>query len=158
MKKFSPERLRLLFKRSTYKNVFRRCNLFRSSIYGRVILIIAGSLLVLFVLFNIVSRTVYTDLFDVTITQTGDRVSSIVEGALYYSMLENDKTMLQRELDIISNMKGINEVNMYNEFNQLAYTSLSGELENPGDPNCTSCHNSFSEMFADTDKEYRIVD
>ena len=131
---------------------------FRSSIYGRVVLIIAGSLFVLFILFNIVFRTIYLDLFDTTIRQTGDHVSSIAEGALYQSMLENDKAMLQRELDIISNMKGISEVNMYNEFDQLAYSSVSAESSNHRNPNCNDCHGDLSSMFSYREKEYRIIE
>ncbi|MCF8225140.1 MAG: HAMP domain-containing protein [Bacteroidales bacterium] len=156
--KLFKRRLNLFFRRSAEKKVYKSYIRFRSSIYGRVVFIIVGSLFVLFILFNIVFRTIYTDLFETTIKQTGDRVSSIVEGSLYYSMLENDKTMLQRELDIISNMTGINEVNMYNEYNQLAYSSLSAELDNRGDPNCTACHADFSSIFSYLENEYRIMD
>lgn len=131
---------------------------FRSSIYGRVVFIIAGSLFVLFILFNVVFRAIYLDLFDTTIRQTGDQVSSIAEGALYYSMLENDKAMLQRELDIISTMSGINEVNMYNEYDQLAYTSLSADFRDNRNPNCSECHTDLSSMFSYMEKDYRIVD
>lgn len=131
---------------------------FRSSIYGRVVFIIAGSLFVLFILFNIVFRTIYFDLFDATIHQTGDQVSSVAEGALYYSMLENNKAMLQRELDIISTMAGIDEVNMYNEYNQLAYSSLSIEYADERNPNCTECHADLASMFSFDKKEYRILE
>ena len=138
--------------------VVRNYGRFRSSIYGRVVLIIAGSLFVLFILFNIVFRTIYLDLFDTTIRQTGNQVSSVAEGALYYSMLENDKAMLQRELDIISNMKGISEVNLYNEYDQLAYSSVSAESSNHRNPNCNDCHGDLSTMFSYREKEYRIIE
>ncbi len=131
---------------------------FRSSIYGRVVFIIAGSLFVLFILFNIVFRKIYIDLFDTTIRQTGDQVSSIAEGAIYYSMLENDKAMLQRELDIISTMSGINEVNMYNEHDQLAYSSMSADYGDNRNPNCKDCHTDISSMFSYREKEYRILE
>lgn len=131
---------------------------FRSSIYGRVVLIIAGSLVVMLVLFNLVFRTMYNDLFDATMRQTGDHVSSMAEGALYYSMLENDKATLQRELDIISNMSGIDEVNMYNEHEQLAYTSISTQVKDGRNPNCTECHRDLAGMFASGEQNYRIIE
>ena len=151
-------RLVRFVRRYTGKRVIRNYVRFRSSIYGRVVFIIAGSLFVLFILFNIVFRTIYVDLFDTTIRQTGDQVSSIAEGALYYSMLENDKAMLQRELDIISTMSGIDEVNMYNEHNQLAYSSLSADFAENRNPNCNDCHADLSSMFSYKEKEYRIID
>jgi len=138
--------------------LFRNYIRFRSSIYGRVVFIIAGSLFVLFILFNVVFRTIYVDLFNTTIRQTGDQVSSIAEGALYYSMLENNKSMLQRELDIISTMSGINEVNMYDEHDQLAYSSLSTDYADHRNPNCNDCHSDLASMFSYNEKEYRILE
>ncbi len=146
------------FRRNADNKVLKKYIRFRSSIYGRVVLIIAGSLIILFVLFNIAFRTIYMDLFDTTIRQTGDQVSSIAEGALYYSMLENDKAMLQRELDIISTMSGINEVNLYDEHDQLAYTSLSTDFADIRNPNCNDCHANLSSMFSYLEKEYRILE
>ncbi len=139
------------------KRVIKNYVRFRSSIYGRVVVIIGGSLFILFILFNLVFRTIYVDLFDTTIHQTGDQVSSIAEGALYYSMLENDKAMLQRELDIISTMAGIDEVNMYDEYDQLAYSSLSADFADNRNPNCNDCHTDLSSMFSYKEKEYRIL-
>jgi two-component system NtrC family sensor kinase len=146
------------FNKNRDKKLIRNYMRFRSSIYGRVVFIIAGSLFVLFILFNIVFRTIYLDLFDTTIRQTGDQVSSIAEGALYYSMLENDKAMLQRELDVISTMSGINEVNMYNEHDQLAYSSMSADFADIRNPNCSECHGNLSDMFSYMEKDYRIIE
>lgn len=129
----------------------------RSSIYGRVVFIITGSLIVLFILFNIAFRSVYSNFFNNTVRQNGNNISSIVEGALYYSMLENDKAMLQRTLDIISTMSGIDEVNMYDHNDSLAYTSVSTELEFKTNPNCKECHVDLASMFDAEDKSYRIV-
>jgi two-component system NtrC family sensor kinase len=130
---------------------------FRSSIYGRVVFIIAGSLIITFVLFNIVFRSIYMDFFNRTIGQNGDHISSIVEGALYYSMLENDKATLQRTLDLISNMSGIDEVNMYNDQDILAYTSVDTEMDSRGNPNCIGCHSDLAGLFPRQDRDYVIV-
>ncbi len=135
----------------------RRFVRFRSSIYGRVVLISAGSLIVLFVLFNLVFRSVYVEFFNRTIRQNGDNISSIVEGALYFSMLENDRGMLQRTLDVISTMSDIDEVNMYDDSDYLAYSTVSTELENRGNPNCNECHADLGSMFSHTDKAYRVI-
>jgi two-component system NtrC family sensor kinase len=55
-------------------------------------------------------------------------------------MLENERTSLQNTLDIINRMSGIDDVNMYdNEYN-LAYSSISGDDGRHSDPNCKSCH------------------
>ena len=113
------------------------------------------SLIVVFILFNIVFRSVYMDFFNRTISQNGDHISSIIEGSLYYSMLENDKAMLQRTLDIISNMSGIDEVNMYDEQDNLAYTSVNAEMDSQGNPNCIDCHADLASMFSLKEKSYR---
>lgn len=153
-----PRRIFKFARRYAGKELMGSYLRFRSSIYGRVVFIIVGSLIVLFIMFNVVFRTIYLDLFDTTIRQTGDQVSSIAEGALYYSMLENDKAMLQRELDIISTMSGIDEVNMYNEHNQLAYSSLSADFADNRNPNCSECHSDLSSMFSYLEKDYRIIE
>lgn len=138
--------------------IFRNFRKFRSSLYGRVVYILTGSLIVLFILFNIVFRSLYVEFFNKTIRKNGDNISSIVEGSLYYSMLENDKGMLQRTLDIISTMSGIDQVNMYDERNNLAYTSLiPDDYEKNGNPNCKSCHTNLDDLFPEAIKSYHIV-
>lgn len=151
------EHSKRFFKRLLENETFRKYTRIRSSIYGRVVFIITGSLLILFILFNIAFRSVYSNFFNTTVRQNGNNISSIVEGALYYSMLENDKAMLQRTLDIISTMSGIDEVNMYNHNDSLAYTSVSAEMEFKTNPNCKECHADLESMFQVEDKSYRIV-
>lgn len=129
----------------------------RSSIYGRVVFIVTSALIILFIIFNIVFRSVYTQFFNTTVRQNGNNISSIVEGALYYSMLENDKAMLQQTLDVISTMSGIDEVNMYDHNDSLAFTSVSNEKQAFGNPNCKECHNELASMFHEKKKSYRIV-
>ena len=146
------------FKRLLKNETLRKYTRIRSSIYGRVIFIITGSLIVLFILFNIVFRSVYGDFFNTTIRQSGENISSIVVGALYYSMLENDKAMLQRTLDIISTMSGIDEVNMYDNKDNLAFSSASNDLEHWGNPNCKECHTNLESMFPSRKIGYRIVE
>ncbi|MFA6402564.1 MAG: ATP-binding protein [Salinivirgaceae bacterium] len=146
-----------ILKKIANNELFNKYIRFRSSIYGRVVFIITSSFVILFILFNIVFRTVYTDFFNNSIKQSGNNVSSIVEGSLYYSMLENDKAMLQRTLDIISTMSGIDEVNMYNDKDSLAFTSVSTELEIRGNPNCKDCHTNMAAMFPKKERVYRVV-
>ncbi|MCK5134579.1 MAG: hypothetical protein KAR19_02230 [Bacteroidales bacterium] len=131
---------------------------FRSSIYGRVVFISAGSLIVVFILFNLVFRSICGDFFSRTISQNGEHISSLVEGALFCSMLKNDKGMLQRTLDIISTMSGIDEVNMYNDQDILAFSSVSTEPDNLGNPNCRDCHTDLASMFSYKEKAYLVVE
>lgn len=152
-----PKPANRYFKKILNKDLTNRYVRFRFSIYGRVVSIITGSFIILFILFNIVFRTVYVDFFNSTIRQNGDNISSIVEGALYYSMLENNKAMLQRTLDIISTMSGIDEVNMYDDNDSLAYTSMSSQVENRGNPNCHACHTDIGLLFPSRDNAYRVV-
>lgn len=130
---------------------------FRSSIYGRVVFIITGSLVIVFVLFNILFRSVYMDFYNRTISQNGDNISSIIEGSLYYSMLENDKAMLQRTMDMISTMSGVDEVNLYDDQDRLAYSSVHREEDCHCNPNCISCHADLNERFSTTEKSYAVL-
>jgi two-component system NtrC family sensor kinase len=130
---------------------------FRSSIYGRVIFIITGSLIVVFVLFNIIFRSIYMDFYNRTLSRNGDNISSIIEGSLYYSMLENDKAMLQRTMDVIGTMSGIDEVNFYNDQNRLVYSSVQVEEECHCNPDCISCHPDMTSRFSSTEKSYMVV-
>ena len=130
---------------------------FRSSIYGRVVLIISGSLIIVFVLFNILFRSVYMDFFNRTISQNGDNIGSIIEGSLYYSMLENDKAMLQRTMDVISTMSGIDEVNLYNVEEQLSYSSVQRVENCDCNPNCIACHEEPDSRFSLTERSYLVM-
>ncbi|MCU4164576.1 ATP-binding protein [Carboxylicivirga caseinilyticus] len=85
-------------------------------------------------------------------------IGSLVEGALYRSMLENDRTSLQNTLDEINTMSGIDDVNMYDSFYNLVYTSISNDSLKHSDPDCISCHDDFASMFKEKEKSYRIID
>ena len=137
---------------------FKRYIRFRSSIYVRVVYIIIIASLVLFVSFGIIFRSVYEGYLRTVILQNGNNIGSMVEGALYHSMLENDKTQLQNTLDVINTMSGIEEVNMYDQHDRLAYSSFPPGEEGHSDPNCINCHSSSSEYFPRKENSYQIVD
>lgn len=136
----------------------RSYNKFRSSIYGRVILITVISLFFLFAAFSVIFRSVNENYMKSVISENGNNIGYLVEGALYQSMLENDQTSLQRILDQINTMSGIDNVSMYDKFNNLSYTSISNESSNHSDPDCISCHQNIDEMFSPLEKSHRIVD
>jgi len=95
------------------------------SIYGRVVLIIAILSVFLFVSFGIIFRSVYEQYLNTVILQSGNNVGSLVEGALYHSMLENDEGALQNTLDVIHTLPGIDDVNMYDSDDSLIYSNQS---------------------------------
>lgn len=131
---------------------------FRSSIYSRVVYIITVSSVILFVSFGIIFRSVYEQNLNTVIRQNGNNVGSIVEGSLYHSMLENDKSTLQSTLDIINTMSGIDDVNMYDANDSLVYSSFSSDTATHTNPNCKSCHPDIQSMFPRKEKSYRIID
>lgn len=131
---------------------------FRSSIYGRVVFIITISSFFLFVSFGVIFRSVNEEYMKSVISENGNNIGYLVEGALYRSMLENDRTSLQGTLDIINTMSGIDDVNMYDNNNNLVYTSISNDTIKHGDPDCKSCHQNFDTMFSRTEKSHRIID
>ena len=131
---------------------------FRSSIYGRVVLIITVLSVFLFVSFNIIFRSVNEQYLNTVIRQSGNNIGSIVEGALYRSMLENDKGALRNTLDIINTLPGIDEVNMYDSEENLVYSSFATDTNNShSDPNCISCHPNIKTMFPGIKKSYKII-
>jgi two-component system NtrC family sensor kinase len=92
------------------------------------------------------------------VRQNGTNIGLLVEGALYRSMLENDKVALQSTLDIINTMPGIDDVNMYDEENNLVYSSFADDTIGHNNPNCIYCHSDLAEMFPGDEKSYRIID
>ena len=76
----------------------------------------------------------------------------------YRAMMENDRGRIQGALDRINHMTGIEAVNMYDQDNELAYTSLPDDSLSRHDPDCKSCHRDFGSMFSETEKSYRIID
>lgn len=131
---------------------------FRSSIYGRVVFIIAISAFFLFISFGIIFRSVNEEYMKSVISQNGNNIGFLVESALYRSMLENDRTSLQGTLDVINTMSGIDDVNMYDSKNDLVYTSISSDTTNHSNPDCKICHQNFDTMFSAKEKSYRIID
>lgn len=130
----------------------------RSSIYGRVVFIITLLSVFLFLFFGVIFRSVYEGHLNTTIRQSGNNIGSIIEGALYYSMLKNDKSALQSTLDIINTMSGIDEVNMYNHNDSLVYSTFMADTVGQPDPDCIGCHADLYSMFSRREKSYRIID
>lgn len=138
--------------------ILKRYIKFRSSIYGRVVFIITILSFILFVSFGVIFKSVNEEYMKTVIRQSGNNIGYLVEGSLYRSMLENDKSTLQGTLDIINTMPGIDEVNMYDSQNNLAYTSFSSDTTNHSNPDCLSCHSDMESMFPEKGKAYRIID
>jgi len=146
-------------KNKTGNRIFKKYVKFRSSIYGRVVLIITVLSVFLFVSFTIIFRSVNENYLNTVIRQSGSNIGSIVEGALYYSMLENDKSALQYTLDVINTLPGIDEVNMYDSQDNLVYSSISSDTNNShSDPNCLSCHTDIRSLFPEKNKSYTIIE
>lgn len=129
----------------------------RSTLYGRVIIIITVSAIILFLSLSLIFKSVHEQSLNNVIRQNGNNVGSVVEGALYYSMLENDKRTLQNTLDQINTLSGIDDVNMYDENDSLVYSSFSGDVASHSNPDCRSCHSNLAQMFPLMEKSYRIV-
>ncbi|MFC2111280.1 ATP-binding protein [Bacteroidota bacterium] len=91
------------------------------------------------------------------IQQSGNNVCLLVEGALYQYMLENDKTALQNMLNIINKMPGIEDVNMYDNEDNLVYSSFSADSIEHDNPNCKECHSNINTFFPKKEKSFRIV-
>lgn len=146
------------FKKPPGKSLFRKYVKLRSSIYGRVIFIITSLSIFLFLSFGLIFRSVNEQYMRTVINETGNNIGVLVEGALYHSMLENDKRSLQNTLDIINTMSGIDEVNMYDSDENLVYTSFQNDSTGHSNPNCISCHADIRSMFPPHEKAYRILD
>jgi len=131
---------------------------FRSSIYGQVVYIITILAVFLFVSFGIIFKSINEEYMKSVIRQSGNNVGLLVEGALYQSMLENDKMALQHMLNIINKMPGIKDVNMYDEQNNLVYSSFSNDTAEHNNPNCKDCHSNINVLFSRNEKSFRIVD
>ena len=139
-------------------NLFLRKYLkFGNSIYARVVLIIAILSIILFVSFGIIFKSVYQQYLNTVILQSGNNVGSLVEGALYHSMLENDESALQNTLDVIHTLPGIEDVNMYDSEDNLVYSSFPSDTLGNINPNCKSCHANLATMFPRKEKAYRII-
>jgi two-component system NtrC family sensor kinase len=130
---------------------------FGRSIYGRVVLIITILSVFLFVSFGIIFKSVYQQYLNTVILQSGNNVGSLVEGALYHSMLENDKGSLQNTLDVIHTLPGIEDVNMYDSNDSLVYSSFPSESFENSNANCKGCHTNIATMFPQKEKSYKIM-
>ena len=64
---------------------------------------------------------------------------------------------LRHTLDIINQMPGIEDVNMYDAQNNLAYSSTHVGDDPYNNPNCKDCHNNLDEMFPRTEKSFKII-
>lgn len=132
---------------------------FHSSIYSRVVIIIAALSALLLGTYVIIFRTVNEHFLQNLIYQNGNNVGAIVEGALYHSMLRNDKTELYNTLDLINTLSGIDEVELYDNTDYMVYTSYSTKpIDEYEDPDCMNCHLSLDQIFPGEEKTYHIID
>jgi two-component system, NtrC family, sensor kinase len=144
-------------KKNTGSPIWRKYLKFGRSIYGRVVLIIMILSVFLFVSFGIIFKSVYQQYLNTVIIQSGNNVGSLVEGALYHSMLENDASALQNTLDVIHTLPGIDDVNMYDSNDSLIYSSFPSDTAGNVNPNCKSCHADLGSMFNPKEKSYKII-
>jgi len=145
-------------KQKTGRTILKKYVKFRHSIYGRVVFVITVLSVFLFVSFGIIFRSVNEEYIRTVIHQKGNNIGFLVEGALYHSMLQNDKSSLQNTLDIINTMSGIDEVNMYDSENNLVNSSFTDESTGHSNPNCVSCHSNIATMFPKKEKSYKIME
>ena len=138
-------------------NNFSKRIKFRSTIYGRVVYTITILSVVLFLSFGTIFRTINKNYLNTVIQQNGNNIGSIVEGALYHSMLTNDASALQNTLDVINTLPGIEDVNMYDNHDNLVYSPLSSDQAGYNNPNCKDCHENIQSMFPRKEKSFRIV-
>jgi len=130
---------------------------FHSSIYGQVVLIIAILSIFLFIAFGTIFKSVNKEYMESKIQQSGNNVCLLVEGALYQYMLENDKTALRNMLNIINEMPGIEDVNMYDSKDNLVYSSFADDTVGHNNPNCLDCHSDIKAMFPSKEKNFKII-
>lgn len=128
-----------------------------SSVYGQVVILIGLLALFLFISFLFIFRTFNKQYMEGAIQQNGDNVVMLVEGALYEHMLENNRMGLKNTLDIINQMPGIEDVNMYDAQNNLAHSSSYVGNDHYHNPNCKDCHDNLNEMFPRIEKSFRII-
>lgn len=138
--------------------LYQRFVRFHSSVYSRVVLIIAMLSVFLLGSYIIIFKSVNEKFLMTLIHENGGNIGSIVEGALYHSMLRNDKTELYNTLDLINNLTGIDEVNLYDNTDYLVYSSYSPEATHNHDPDCMNCHSDLNSLFPGDEKTYRIID
>lgn len=146
------------FKNNKINTFFYKYLRFKSSIYARVVYVIAILSFFLFIAFGAIFNSVYGEYLDTMIRQRGNDIGSIIEGSLYYSMLKNDNDALESTLDIINTIAGVDEVSLYDHENELVYSSHFTDTTNNSNPNCISCHLDFKSMFPQKEKSYRIID
>ena len=139
------------------RKIFKKNFIFRSTIYGQVVYTITILSVILFVSFGVIFRSVNREYLNTVIQQSGNNIGSIVEGALYHSMLENDRSALQNTLNIINTMPGIEDVNMYDNQDNLVHSSFSAESPGHNNPNCKVCHPDIKTMFPRKEKSFKIV-
>jgi two-component system NtrC family sensor kinase len=128
-----------------------------SSIYGQVVKVIGLLTLFLALSFGIIFWAINKEYMENTIQQNGNNVTMFVEGALYEHMLENNKMALRHTLDIINRMPGIEDVNMYDANDNLAYSSSDEDSLHYHNPNCKDCHLDINSLFPRMEKSFRII-
>jgi len=131
---------------------------FRSSIYGRVVFIIISLSLLFFVSFSMIFRSVNEKYMQNVIKQRGTNVALLVQSALYKAMLENDAAGMQSTLNVINKMTGVEDVTVYNQMDEPAYTSYASDDESHGNPNCKECHSDIASLFSNEHEAFRIID
>lgn len=132
---------------------FRR----RLTIYGQVVITITIMSIVLFLAFGIIFRSVNESYLDKEVRRSGSNISSIVEGALYHSMLTNDRGALVNTLDVINSLPGIEDVNMYDGNDEVVYSAFSDDPVGHNNPNCKECHPDLNLMLPRMEKSFTII-
>jgi len=72
-------------------------------------------------------------------------------------MLTNDRSALQNTLDVINTLPGIEDVNMYDNHDNLVYSPYSSDPTEYNNPDCKECHANINSMFPLKEKSFKII-
>jgi len=135
-----------------FRDLFRKYVAWRSSIYSQVVYVIVLMSVILYISFAFLFRSTNEKYMQDVLEQCGQRIAYLVQGSLYNSMLENNKDDLRNMLSLISDMPGIDEVNIYDHRDSLAFTLDENWQEHSEGqrctPDCRSCHSPQDSLFA----------
>ena len=84
-------------------------------------------------------------------------IGHLVESSVYQAMLKNDKQLLFNTMQVINDLSGIEDINLYNAQDKpVVYINDTTNYKH-GNPDCRSCHTDFEAMFPRDESSIQIV-
>ena len=122
------------------RDLWERWRRATNSVSAKLILLLLGSLLVIFALLGYLNIHLHRKHLENATLQSAERVSDLIKRSTSYYMLRNDRDGLYHMMETIASEPGIERVRVFDQQGKISYSTDGNELNQYVDKKAEACY------------------